>query len=430
MKVRQGVIPALCVSLAMTPGPAASSDAAKVIGGAILGIMAGQAVQGAQKRREQQRSRSSQRAYSPQRQRIREVQQALNEFGFSAGGADGIMGPKTRAAISNYQAYMGYPTTGHLNDRERSVLVEGKNRYDAGGAQAYPEVVANEGTKGLLKAFNDPNYVNRYRGGDTTGQAQTASVSTSGQGGGIGTGNGGVLPKLDLSRGKAPSSMATHCEVVAGLTQVNGGVILASDVSDPDQALGEQFCEARAYAITQGQSLLANARATEDQITNLCDQISDNMAPAVAAMGTQDVKVISAQAKQIANRIYNQDMAAAEGYGRICLGTGYRQDDAGMALGGALSMVAAGAMPYAEVMGHHLRWGFGADRAAGPSENWYKAGLTAMEHGAEPVFLPSKTAERNAIIKAALDAGTGTLAAEADGGGGGGLSLPELNLGD
>jgi hypothetical protein len=396
-------------------------------------------VNGQQKQR-QKPKQTVRTAPNPQRQCNREVQTALNAFGFPVGAVDGALGPNSRAAISNYQSYMGYPSTGRLTDYERATLVEGYNRYNAGGGQAYPEVIANEGTKGLLKAFSDPNSVNKYRqqaslGGNTQqGNAGTGNVGGGNQGGVNGTlATSGALPALDLTRGSAPVSMATHCEVVAGMSQVNGGMILANDIADPDQALGEQFCEARSYAMTQSKALMTNARATEQQMNDLCGQISEKMRPAVAGLAKENLKVVATRAKDISQTIYSGDMDVAAGYGKICLGIGYRQDDAAVALGGAMSLLAAGRMPYAEIMGHHARWGFGTPRSAEASDIWYGAALESMEDGAEPAFLPSKMIERNAIIRGALALENKIpmvpVEAVADGNDGG-LALPALTISD
>jgi len=440
------IIPAVCAALTLTPAPAIASDAAKIIGGLIVGGMIGSAIKGQQQQRQQQQQQPQpqqqqpqqqqqqvRRAPNPQLEQNRQVQTALNAFGFPVGAVDGALGQRSRAAIGNYQAYMGFPVTGQLTDYERATLVEGYNRYNAGGGQAYPEVVANEGTKGLLKAFSDPNYVNKYRQtARPDGYAGQGGSATAGEGSGTARrATGGALPALDLSRGSAPVSMATHCEVVAGMLQVNGGPILASDVADPEQALGEQFCEARSYAMTQGQALMTNARATEDQMSQLCGQVAESMAPAAAALSHETPKMVQERAIQVANTIYNGDMEVAAGYGQICLGTGYRQDDARVALGGALSMVAAGQMPYGEMMGHHARWGFGMPRAAESSQTWYETALDAMDYGAEPAFLPSKTVERNAVIRAALSSdGRPVPAKTVAGGSDGAFVLPKLRVAD
>ena len=41
-----------------------------------------------------------------------DLQQRLTAAGFDTGGTDGVMGAKTKAAISAYQASVGLPVTG------------------------------------------------------------------------------------------------------------------------------------------------------------------------------------------------------------------------------------------------------------------------------------------------------------------------------
>jgi membrane-bound lytic murein transglycosylase B len=40
------------------------------------------------------------------------LQQRLTAKGFDTGGADGVIGPKSEAAISSYQSSIGVPATG------------------------------------------------------------------------------------------------------------------------------------------------------------------------------------------------------------------------------------------------------------------------------------------------------------------------------
>ncbi|MBV1896094.1 MAG: peptidoglycan-binding protein [Rhodobacteraceae bacterium] len=439
---------AVCASLAFTPtiSSAGSSEAA-----AAAAVLLGIGIitqQNKKKNNSGGGSRSSgssnNAAYNAQRQQNREVQSALNAFNFPVGVVDGDLGPRSQAAIGDYQSYMGYPRTGYLDDYQRQTLVGGAQRLNAGGGNAYPQVVANEGTRGLLKAFADPGYADRTYGNQNQGQyaAQNSNQGNNGQNYGnnnqpqkltpITPDNGGAIAPLDLTLGQTSNSMATHCELVSGLTQANQGLQLAGSISDPEQALDEQFCEARSYAMTESQSMVANARVSEEQIVGNCTAIADKMAPARFALANQDLKVVAANAQEISDQLFQGDTGTSIGYGKICLGVGYRQDNAEIALGGALLMLAAGEMPYSEIMGHHLRQGFGVNRATVASTNWYNAALVSMDQGAEPAFLPGKTVQRNNIIRHAISATQVTAQSEAapiQTSSDAGLALPKLNLG-
>lgn len=442
MKKRNSISVALAAAMVISSSAAnADSNLGAFAVGAAVGALVNSQVNKNKTQRKTVKRQSSVSNY--QRQQNREVQSALNGFGFPVGTVDGALGRKSRAAISNYQSYMGYQPTGYLEDYQRSGLVGAHQRLQAGGGAAYPEVVANEGTKGLLKAFQDPNYANRYRQNNNGVQSagyQDNSNAFANQG----QNNNGfnsvpvttaptqaptTFAPLDLSLGQAPISMAAHCDLVTGMTQANQGRILAGPVQDPEQALGEQFCEARTYSITQSQTLLANARQTEEQFSTSCKQIADAVAPATSQIGSQDVKLVATSAQQITNGLFNNDTNTATAYGQICMGLGYRQDDATVALGAATVLLATGQMPYAEVMGHHLRWGFGTTKAPAAASGWYQTALSSMEQGSQPVFLPSKAAERNAIIQASLAAAP-VSNQPVQAASGGGLSLPALNLGN
>ena len=52
----------------------------------------------------------------------RQIQQGLHAEGFNPGGADGLFGPQTRAAIRRWQAARGAPTTGYLDGPAAAAL--------------------------------------------------------------------------------------------------------------------------------------------------------------------------------------------------------------------------------------------------------------------------------------------------------------------
>jgi peptidoglycan hydrolase-like protein with peptidoglycan-binding domain len=52
----------------------------------------------------------------------RELQERLNARGFDVGAPDGVVGPRTRAAIEAFQVSAGLPVDGHAGTRVLSAL--------------------------------------------------------------------------------------------------------------------------------------------------------------------------------------------------------------------------------------------------------------------------------------------------------------------
>ncbi|TNJ41961.1 caspase family protein [Phaeobacter sp. B1627] len=84
----------------------------------------------------------------------RQIQSSLNYFGFNAGTVDGQLGRKSKTAISQYQAYIGYPSTGALNDLEFDFLTSSYQRAIASGPLATQQAMGHpDGTRGLLRIY-------------------------------------------------------------------------------------------------------------------------------------------------------------------------------------------------------------------------------------------------------------------------------------
>lgn len=139
--------------LATTPLSAMADN----IGAAIVGGIIGGAIVSSQKPTKKvyvQKKTYSSSANSAARARNREVQTSLNYFGFNAGGADGVLGQRSRAAISQYQAHLGYPVTGTLTEYERTFLVSSYNRAQIGGPDVMKAMQSNpQGIKGVLAVW-------------------------------------------------------------------------------------------------------------------------------------------------------------------------------------------------------------------------------------------------------------------------------------
>ena len=322
----------------------ASADLKDVLGGAaavgIIGCATGAFNCG---RKQQTRQRTTTAAprrssiNSAQRQQNRDVQSSLNAFGFPVGTVDGSLGPRSRNAIGDYQSYMGYPRTGQLTDFERRTLVDSWQRFNAGGGAAYPRTMAAVGPRGLLRTAVDPNFPAQFGdqvvpngqqnwNGQQAGAQQPyqpvpqpqvpqavqpavpQAVQPAPQAalqdvGGQVIGDG--VPKLKpLQPIGVNASAAARCELVDQTTRIQGGAILASNITDPHQALSEKFCEARGFAITQGQSTSAAFAVSETELSGVCEQIKTAYSPNFGTLPTASHDQAVASAQTVACLLY------------------------------------------------------------------------------------------------------------------------------
>ncbi|MCB2095042.1 MAG: peptidoglycan-binding protein [Rhodobacteraceae bacterium] len=319
---------------------------------------------------------------------VRADQNALNYFGFHAGPSDGRMGRQTRSAIADFQMFMQYPVTGRLNDWERGKLIDSYYRAQSGAAHEYAGIIQTEGPRGLLRALNQPR----------TPPAPNPPVEPVP----ILVDNTKTLPDIPIQ--KAELSMAQHCGSVDLLTQANGGLVNANAITDASQALDEQFCAARDYAMSRARQLSGDANgAISAQTREQCAQFVATMQPLLDALETTTPEDRIAAAEAFALN-FNAPAQQLRGIGEICLGVGYQTDDAKVVLAAAMLLIGAGERPYAEVLGHHLRRGFGTTTNAVNASRWYDIGLDSLDHGATPAFLPSQSRQRAGIIRAAIEA--------------------------
>lgn len=158
---------ALAASLALVPATRVAADAKDFIAGAVIGGVVGSQIQKQQQRNKaaapaaratvaapQPRAQRSTSPSIPATDEGRRIQTALNYFGFDAGSVDGQIGSNTRDAVGDYQAYLGYPRTGELNDFEQRLLLTSYDRAMAGGDATFQEIAAQpDGTRGLLKVY-------------------------------------------------------------------------------------------------------------------------------------------------------------------------------------------------------------------------------------------------------------------------------------
>ena len=385
---------AFAAALALTPAEPVRADAGDAIAGAIVGGLIGHAIAKDQQRRKTTTTtkRSSTKSAKPakpgisaaQREQNREVQTALNQFGYNVGTPDGSIGPKSRAAISQYQATLGYPSTGQLTDYERTILVTAYHRAVAGGPQV-GQVAATHpmGMKGLLLVQRD-----EMAGLPTVAAVAPAAVAA--------TAGAAALPALvaepaPAAPAAAPAlpafggtlvSLSSHCNAVSLKTNANGGFATLAAMPDPSQALSEQFCLSRAAAIQQGETLArAVPGVTPQQVAEQCKAFGPVLKDHVTAVSLKPAPEVLAGVTQF---ITQSGMSPAQlsGTSKICLGVGYATDDAEVALGSALVLTALGEAGYSSLPGFHLADGIGATRRPDLAMGWVELGQGAVPGGA------------------------------------------------
>lgn len=421
-------------SLIAVPAQQAAADNA-LVGGIVGGIIGGVIVNEANKSRAKKTysnssSSTKKKTYtssssgisSAQREQNREVQTALNYFGFPVGTPDGAIGPKSRAAISEYQVTMGFPGTGQLNDFERDILVSSYYRAQSGGAATATLMATNpRGAKGVLIAWKDE------RLGIGTPQGTLAN------GTGLGAATfaapvvaGGVAPAMPtfsaapvvpvlpaatalpsfMAQGASTVSLASMCSQVSVVTSTNGGYMTQLNMTDPTLALSEQFCLARAYAIGQSDELVSKvAGFTPQQIADQCAGFAPVMKDYVSSVSLKPRQDVI---DSVLAFVTNSGMPPAQlaGTAKICLGIGYKVDNPELAMGSALLLGVMGERAYGEVVGHHLAAGIGAAPRPDLALAWFEAALGDPSEPIVQIFAPQMP-DRAGLIRMAAYAKAG-----------------------
>ncbi len=416
----------LALSVAVIPAERVEADAGDFIAGAIIGGIVGANAK-KQRRTTTRRTyrKKSTRSSLPSTQEGKSIQASLNYFGFDAGTVDGQLGRKTRNAVSQYQAYLGYPVTGQLSAFEQNLLISSYNRAQAGGYAVQQQVAATpDGTRGLLKTYRAEMAGQSPAG---NGAAPTTTIVVAPQQvpqtgatmaatapaaplSGMSSLAAAVAPTPapDAGTGGLPNflgagtqaSLASHCNTVSLITNTNGGFTTLASMTDPNVALNEQFCLARTYAIAKSEELVSQIQGfTPDQIAQQCAGFGPAMQDKVAALS---LKPREAVVQDVSAFVLTTGMSPAQlqGTAKICLGVGYRTDNMDVAVGSALLLYALGEGVYGELMGHHLSQGFGPAKRVDMAQSWYQAGLAAADSGAAAVFVPGQP-ERTELIRAA-----------------------------
>lgn len=403
------------VAAGVALGPVQSSAGDALAGGLVGAVIGGLIVHEMHKNKSRQQTttvrRSTSGATSGQREATREVQTALNYFGYNVGTPDGSAGPRTRTGISQYQALMGYPPTGQLTDFERTILVTAYQQAIVGGP-ATMQVAAShpQGTRGLLLMRRDQmaGLTGPGMGAAPAMAAAVPALPAAPQAPAATPAPAPAAPGLPNFFGGGTAvmaSLASHCNKVSLLTNTNGGFVTAASMTDPSFALSEQFCLARTYAMSQAEDLLARMPgASPQQVAEQCAGLGPAMEGHVTALSLQDRDTVI---QGVSGFVLASGMAPAQlsATAKICLGSGYTTDNMDVAIGSALLLTVLGEKGYAELLGHHLGQGFGASQRTDLALPWYEMGLEAAAGGSALVFAPGMPDRAALIRKAAFTLG-------------------------
>lgn len=391
-------------SLVLVPVQRAqANDAAAILGGLIVGGIIVNEVNKNKKKKQQQQATQRRSttpkntaAYSAQRAQNRQVQTALNYFGYNVGAVDGSIGRNTRSGIARFQSDMGFHADGRMDGFERDFLLSSQQRAAASGNVApYNTILATQGRGGLLRTFR-----NEQLGiAPVTAAVAPAPVPVPVPKAVATKAETGTLPEFNFAQ---PSrSLSAHCNEINVLTAANGGVQSATRISDPEFALNEQFCLSRTHAMAEAATIEATIpNMSPAQVEAQCQGLAQAVAPQVKTLATdRPDEVINATSSFMNDS--GQPVERLISGGKVCLGVGYRTDDAEMALASAALLAAGGQLGYGEIVSHQMREGFGIARSSPQKAGaWMTLALNAMS-GGSPMVL-GQSPDRIAVLSAAM----------------------------
>ncbi|MFY0311603.1 caspase family protein [Leisingera sp. D0M16] len=250
---------AISLSLALTPAARVSADAGDFAAGAIIGGIIGGALTKNQQRRSS--STAPRRSRLPSTQEGRQIQESLNYFGFPAGAVDGQLGRKSREAISTYQAYMGYPVTGQLNDFEKDLLITSFQRAQASGYIATQQAMAHpDGPRGLLKIYLAERMAPQPQPQQPYGLPQTTMAGSSAGAYGVPQQYGQAVRQPQYGQQQMGFAAAPQTYGGAQQPQYQGQFLPQGQVTPQGQARqpGQFAPQGQVMAAAQGQAVLQN----------------------------------------------------------------------------------------------------------------------------------------------------------------------------
>jgi hypothetical protein len=203
------------------------------------------------------------------REKNRQIQMALNHFGYPAGTADGILGRRSRAAIAKFQISNGYSATGILTNSQKSALLSSWQRSASGTPVNSVDLLDVIGAGQLI--LDDGNISADRKRRQTTTTTATAETGAAGD---------TVLPDsgwaVQRKRGRTVVNPTAGDQT--GST-TNALPIVATEPSTRTATRGGQTGESTATTTTRRTSPSSNTATTERRTTTTSNTTTTTVQP-------------------------------------------------------------------------------------------------------------------------------------------------------
>lgn len=342
---KYAILATLCLAVGAGNTTGARADTRDVIGGVILGIGIGAAINANKKKKTTQRSTKSATKKSPTQRGDAQVQAALNFYGFNAGTPDGVFGPATRGAISRYQAALGVAQTGKLTAAETSALL---SAYARDAAKGMPGVV----------------------GAPAAGNGQMTTLLAS-------------LAVQDALTGSAAPAASTEIqtEIAGPRPQALCETDAAATPSEAETIVGS-YCSALGFAVNRSLALTAKVPAFDAALSaKQCnDWLAANSAALTAALAQPPEAAVPALAALAPSADPAQQAALRDSF-TICHGVSEAAGNPDAARSYAALVAATGGGGYGELVAASAALGLGTVQSGQSASDWYLWTAEALDGG-------------------------------------------------
>lgn len=296
---------------ATCPGPSCPSGRSSISDGLGAALVGGVILN---KRPADARKKQRMTTQSSARRSAKDLQTALNFFGFDAGTPDGLIGPRSRAAIESYQAHVGLPETGILTAKEQyDLLLAFRMSQEENSADANEDVriAQRRESLGRTLAMIDER------------QNRVASVAPV-----VRDPQPAALPALAARPTAPPASFARLCSDQPSSV---------GDATQPTDLLERRLCSSREHMMASGASEMASISGMDEaQIAAQCSQIE----PFLARVLPKDWDQLSSEAviAQLKSAVISTGTRPETTVrtARVCAALGYKEDDSELVLSSAL----------------------------------------------------------------------------------------------